>query len=457
MAKGGERKKTNRLLDEQMAISNNYSKGYLDQSGPERDAARGKGNEMYDVMFQGNKGLAQGSAITPELLAAIRGGGGSGGGGGGGGYSPVDIGGNGVKSSYANFMGGGGVNLAYNEKAMRNLAGLAESGGWSKDDIAKQNDIINQYAEFGKTGGLSAEDMQRMRGGGVFEDFQKTGGFTPGDISNIRTRATSVIPSMYDQAKNEANRMSNVTGGYNPAAIAQMSRTAAYDAQKAALDAELGISEQVRSGKQWGAEGGAQAEGALQGLRTGNMLQGLGGAATTKSDMLNSIAGNRIGASTGLSNADIGGQELIQRGKMFGTEGMQGLNQAEDSQRARSAANSAASNAANIANEKWLANFGVDAQLAGLGGMQDLYNSKPEELFAYDAARHGSVGQNAGIQGGFIGQRMENNPQTSWVDAVSQIGGAVAGGMTGMGGMSSMFGGGGMQAGKPVKNFKQYL
>ena len=51
MAKGGERKKTNRLLDEQMAISNDYSKGYISQTAPERDLARDKGNQMYDVML----------------------------------------------------------------------------------------------------------------------------------------------------------------------------------------------------------------------------------------------------------------------------------------------------------------------------------------------------------------------------------------------------------------------
>jgi len=108
--------------------------------------------------------------------------------------------------------------------------------------------------------------------------------------------------------------MASIQGG-NPQASAamglRMAREQAKGMREQSLDTELGLNEQIRSGRQWGAEGGAQAEGALQSLRTGNMIQGQQGAAGTRGDMLNSIAQNRTAASSGWTQGELGLGGLI--------------------------------------------------------------------------------------------------------------------------------------------------
>lgn len=431
MAKGAEKKKTNLMLNTAQGQSQNYANQYLQQTAPERDTARAQGTDLYGAMTTGYKDLATNKGISPELLAAIRGGSGSGGGGGGGGYTALDLGGKGVGKSYQDFMKTGGVNIGQTQQAMGVLANVAKSGGWSPEQKAAQEKLIAGLTEMGKTGGLDAEAIERMRGMGVFDEFAKTGGFTGGQIQDIRSRATSQIPAAYAGAKAEADRMGRVTGQYNPAVAAQMARTAGYDSSKAALDAELGISEQVRGGRQWGAQGLTSAEQELQKLRTGNMLAGNQAAGGMRGDMLNSIAGNQIGAAGQWGQLDIGSQGLIQEGKMFGTQGQQGLNQAQNSANASAAASRGASNAQNIANEKWLANFGVENQLAGLGGLGNVYGSTPAELEYYDKMRQGSVNANVANTGNLAGIRIQNNPQTDWGGMVGNIAGAAVGGLTG--------------------------
>jgi hypothetical protein len=112
-------------------------------------------------------------------------------------------------------------------------------------------------------GGLGAEEINRIRGNGVFDEFSKTGGYSAGDISNIRQRGTSTIPAYYAAARDEASRQAAIQGGYGmgqQALMAQLSRNAAQSGQKAALDTEIGIKEGVNKGRQWGTEGMSAAE-----------------------------------------------------------------------------------------------------------------------------------------------------------------------------------------------------
>ena len=434
MAKGSEKKKTNLMLNTAQQQAQNYTNQYMNTTAPERTQARTNATDLYGAMTGGYKDLATNKGITPELLAAIRGGAGGGGGGGGGfmpDYSSGMLGQ--AKGSYEDFLKTGGVNLGRTNEAMGHLGELAGSGGWSPADKAAQEKLIAGLTGFGETGGINPQDIERMRGLGVFDEFAKTGGFTPGQMQDVRSRATSQIPAAYASARQEAERMGRVTGQYNPAVAAQMSRTAGYDTSRAALDAELGLSEQVRQGRQWGAQGLTSAEQALQTLKTSNQLAGMTGAGGMRGNMLNAIAQNRTGAATGLGQLDIGSQGLIQQGKMFGTQGLEGMGENEAAAARANAAAGAASNAANIANEKWLANFGVENQLAGLGGLGNVYTSNPAELEYYDRMRQGAVNSNIQNTGQIAGARMQNNPQRDWV--ATALGGvnAAVGAATGMG------------------------
>lgn len=435
MAKGAEKKKTNLMLNTAQNQAQGYTNQYMNQSAPERQTARTNATDLYGTMTGGYKDLAANKGITPELLAAIRGGAGGGGGGGGGGFMPDYSSGmlGQARASYNDFLNTGGVNIARTNEAMGHLGELAGSGGWSPEDRDKQNKLIQGLTEFGETGGINPQDIERMRGLGVFDEFAKTGGYTPQQIQDTRARATSQIPSVYAGAKAEADRMGRVTGQYNPAVAAQMARTAGYDTSKAALDAELGISDQVRQGRQWGTQGLTSAEQALQTLKTQNQLSGLTGAGGMRGNMLNSIAQNRTGAATGLGQLDIGSQGLIQQGKMFGTQGIEGMGENEAQAARANAAAGAAGAANNVANEKWLANFAVDNQLAGLGGLGNVYGSTPAELQYYDQMRQNTINSNIGNTSRIAGDRMTNNPQRDWASTIMGGVGSAVGAYTGMG------------------------
>jgi len=440
MAKNTEKNKTNQMLNAAQGQQANYTTDYLSRTAPERATARSNANDMYSTMYGGYSDIAKNGGVSPELLASLRGGGGSGGGGGAGAAAPnFGAGGYGdVSNSYKNFMGGGGVNLAENNYAMSQLHGLAGSGGWDPSRIKSMDENISGLKAIGNTGGVDAAAQARMRGAGVFDEYAKTGGMDAAAQTAYRQRATAGIPAQYQSAMDEANRMSGVTGNYNPAAIAKMARSSAYDTNRAAVDAEAGLQDQIRQGRQWGGSNIASSEAGLQGLMSSNKLAGLQGAGSMEANMLNSIAQNRTSAATGLSGADIGGQELVQRGKMFGTQGLEGIADKEQKAKQQAAANAANASANNAANEKWLANFQTDNRLAGLGGLGNLYTSNPAEVEYYDTAQRQMLGQNTGQTVDVSQARMANNPQRDWASTIGGLVGSAAGAMTGIGAIGGL-------------------
>jgi len=344
-----------------------------------------------------------------------------------------------VKGLYNEFASQtGGVDAGPIRAAMAGMRDIAGSGGWSPADRAKQDAVIAQFEEMGKTGGLSAEDMNRMRGGGVFEDYQKTGGYTPEQLGDIRARANSTLPAFYDTVRQGQNRMASIQGG-NPAASAAMgarlAREQAKGMREQTLDTELGLSDRVRQGQQWGAEGGAQAEGALQSLRTGNMLSGLRGAGDTRGNMLNSIAQNRTAASQGWTQGELGLGGLIQQGRFYGTSGLKGVADSEQAAANAAAARGAASQADQTRGLQWLANFESGNTMDAGGGMADLYRSTPGEVNMWNQALLGNRGMSMNEQGQSAQQHMQNNPYSSALQNISGVAGMVAGGMTGLGAM----------------------
>jgi hypothetical protein len=435
MAKGAEKAKTNQMLNTAQGQQQQYTNKYISQTDPERATARARGDDLYNTISAGYKDIAANKGITPELLAAL-GPGGSGSGGGGYAAPNFATGNYGtVTDAYKNFMGGGGVNLARNNEAMGVLSGLTKTGGWSAGDRASQNKLIGGLTDMGTTGGIDAESMNRFRGGGVYDEFAKSGGYTPQQAQEFRARATSMIPSIYQNAKAQADQMGRITGQYNPAAIARMSRQAGYDTQQAATSAEVDLQNQIRQGREWGASGMTSSENALQGLRTGNMLQGMNSAGAMRANMLNSIAGTQSGAASSMGQLDIGGQDLIQKGKMFGTQGLEGIADKEAAAARAAAASRGASSAQNAANAKWLAQFGERNQEAGLEGLGGLYTAVPGELAYYDKSRQSMLGQNVSQTGDIAGVRIQNNPQRDWVSTIGGLAGSFAGAATGLGGL----------------------
>lgn len=417
-----EGKKTNAMLDSQNAQNSADQSRYMGTVTKGLEGAQGRASDMYGSMYGGYDKFINGGG---NFDAAKYGDSGGSGGGGGGGDSRFGD----VENSYRNFMSGGGVDTGKFNQFQGALGEVAGNGGWGADRIASMDQNIKGFKDIARTGGVDAEGQNRMRGGGVFDEFAKTGGYSDGDISNIRSRANSVIPAYYDVAKTEAGRQASVQGGYGPgqsALMARMSRDQSRGAASTALDAELGIKDKVNSGRQWGGQGMAQSEGALQGLMSNNRMGALTGASQTEANMVNSIAGNRIGAGSAGGSNEIGMQGTIQKGKMFGTQGLEGM---AESAASRAAAGSAAS----AADAKWRAQFDREGQQYGLEGMQSLYGNHPGEVGMYLDANNQGRSVNNNVQGRIVDQRMTNNPKRDWASTIGSFAGAAGGAMTGLG------------------------
>lgn len=267
------------------------------------------------------------------------------------------------------------------------------------------------YRNFAATGGVDENQMRgahpvfqdqmnntgiasNFRAGGTYDEFNRTGGVSEADKTNMRARSNSVIPAYYGAMRDEANRIGAVQGGSGAARVAtmmRMGRDQASASASQARDTELGISDQVRQGRMWGATGMTGAEGAYQGMR---------GQAAGQLDA---------------SEANI--QNTLQRGRMFGTTG---INSVEG-----------AINDTNIGNANRM--LSRDSTAAGMYG-----NLSGQAAGMYDADRGyeatlgnqslGERGQYYDANGNLIQNRIGNNPQYDrWgqlIGAGSALGGA---------------------------------
>jgi hypothetical protein len=185
---------------------------------------------------------------------------------------------------------------------------ISETGGYNDAQRASIGGDVSNLREIGRTGGLDDAAMARMRGGGVYDEFAKTGGYSDADIGNIRSKALSPIGAANTAMQDELQRRRAVQGGYAPgfdASSRALRRDTARSAADTSLNTELGIREAVNKGRQWGAGGLSTSETALQGLRTGNMLQGSQAAANTEMALQNAINANKLGGLSGMQANDL--------------------------------------------------------------------------------------------------------------------------------------------------------
>jgi hypothetical protein len=412
MGGGSQQKKTNNMLDQDRANQQQQNSQFMGTVNSGIAGATQRASDMYGSLSGGYNRFINGDDDYKGSLP---------GGGGGGGYGAGDPRFGDVEGSYRNFMSGGGIDTGRFNQFQGHLGELAASGGWSPEHQANVMGDVNKMR-------ATADDQDianRFRGNGVFDEFAKTGGYSDRDISNIRSRANSVIPAYYDVARNEASRMGSVQGGYGPgqgALFARMGRDQARGAASTALDAELGIKDKVNAGRQWGGGQMSSAENALQTMR----MNALTGASGAEGNMVNSIAQNRIGAANAGAGNETGMQGEIQKGKMFGTQGLEGMAES-------AAARAAAAGAASSADAKWQANFNREGREYGLEGMQSLYGSHPGEVDMYLGHNEAGRGIDNSTSGRIIDQRMQNNPRRDWASTIGTIAGAAGGAMTGLG------------------------
>lgn len=383
MAGGKDQKDANNMLRDSTARSNAGADTFAKRNEGDLNASRGRADDVYGSLRSGYQSLYD---TADQNQVTLKGEIGGGGGGGGGGVSvPTDARFGEAENTYRSFM---------------------NSGGWSPGREGSMNENITKL----KGLGYDPTSVARMQGGGVYDEFARTGGLSDSDRGNIRSRATSVIPSFYGRMRDEANRYGAIQGGYGPGRQVMASRLARQQSgagADAALNAELGIMDQVRSGRQWGAQGMSESE--------------LG---------LNDLRANSLGAASGIEQNLVDSQN---RGRMWGTQGLE--SRAESDRSAQMSAMSsnasagAISSAAQAANDRWNKEFGFQQRTAGLEGLGSLYSSVPEEYMAnknFDLANRGL--NTEGIVASAGGLKTGNK---SWMDYAAPLAGAVAGGFAG--------------------------
>lgn len=171
--------------------------------------------------------------------------------------------------------------------------------------------------EYGRQHGGSAGGAGRMGADGVagmnlndygnimgrYEGFADTGGYSEQDKANIRQRAVSPIRAMFERGTQDLDRQKAIQGGYAPGhatALTRMNRNMGQGMSDATGNAEANISQMVHAGKLAGMGGMAGMYGATPGLSNmfgnqqlqaqGNMLTGAG----LQNQLGNSLMQNQI-------------------------------------------------------------------------------------------------------------------------------------------------------------------
>ena len=148
---------------------------------------------------------------------------------------------------------------------MNNYRDIASGGAGSYADVAGGGGG-------GGGGGMSAYTVSPGRAGysdpfrsyGGFSEFANTGGFSEGDIANMRARGVSPVRAAYANAEREVGRQRSLQGGYSPNAIAaqvKMAREGGQAAADAIQNVEAGIAQQRQQGRLAGLTGMSGIEG----------------------------------------------------------------------------------------------------------------------------------------------------------------------------------------------------
>jgi len=238
-------------------------------------------------------------------------------------------------------------------------------GGQTDPEI--RNRILgsgNDLRNWGRNS-ISSADQNRMRGGGVYDEFAKTGGVSDQEASDLQSRGLSSVGSIFSGLRRQLEQGNSQ--GYNPGYSAQkaaMARDQGRAITDAAVGTRLGIDDRRNAGRQWGAQGMTSSEGALQ----------------------SQLASNRLGAYGQAQSGDLGLGNLDL--------GYAGLNQ--------------------------------NRQSNALSGLASLYGARPGETSMYLENELAGLGQRGSLGQNNQAQRNAYNPNVSGWDRFVQLAGAAA-------------------------------
>ena len=135
-------------------------------------------------------------------------------------------------------------------------------GQGAEQGMGDYTDIMNRYAGIASDPGMGGggggygpslinyNDPFNSYGG--YEEFSKTGGYSPTDIANMRARGVSPIRSAYANAERNIGQQRALQGGYSPNAIATQAKMAREQGQSAAdatQNVEAGLADARNHGR----------------------------------------------------------------------------------------------------------------------------------------------------------------------------------------------------------------
>lgn len=144
------------------------------------------------------------------------------------------------------------------EEFRRNLDTRRASYGHLDPDTVHRT-LSGNAQQLAGTGGVVPMDIDTSgRGYEGYQDFAKTGGFTPEESTAFLRRSTAPTAAIYGAARDDLSRRSALQGGYSPgfsASDARLTRQAANAGAEASLSGNLELNRQIREGKLAGLSG----------------------------------------------------------------------------------------------------------------------------------------------------------------------------------------------------------
>lgn len=331
----------------------------------------------------------------------------------------------------------------------KGISGLINARG----NFGDVNDIISRLRDFGSTGGVSADEISRINRP-YFEELERTGGYSPEDIANIRNRAARGAASTFGSLSDQLSRqrqVGNFGPGYSEAA-AKLARQSAQATGENARDTELGISNAVREGKLTGAQNIAANQLALSRLKGENTLSAYGQAGNLGISRENAInnamaEGARLGlsredqirlAQQAAADVDLRTQGLINQTRLGAAQGSQQETALQQRQRELDAEN-----------QRFLISNRLAGRSQGLSGLLSTYGTMPGQEAFYQNLLRDYIGGQTGANLGINAQRLNlaSMPGTfsSILGGISSLAGGIGGaipGLTGLfGGRRNSYGG----------------
>jgi hypothetical protein len=141
------------------------------------------------------------------------------------------------------------------------------------------------FMDAAKGGLVTDENRRRIRGNGVFDRFQKDGGYSDSDLADIKSESNRTMPSFFSALKNQFKNRADIQGRGGPAYTSSLSRIARDESRGASEQAtktRIGLKDAVNRGIQWGTEGVSGAESRLADLESANKRFGISGGASNE-------------------------------------------------------------------------------------------------------------------------------------------------------------------------------